>query len=168
MRQKPSKPPAIAPEPLESEVAGSSATRIRTHSLLDLRDPRNRATLALECWKYTGEEYWLLCAWRDAQKGRLAWDELCRGALGTAVDPPLHDETRDGSAELLGAPVAVGQDIMLKVEVERDGTRQVFAVTVRAPMLFDFLPYVEELRPHMARVVARHEAELLATFRRMR
>jgi len=178
MVRKAPKSSVIAPEP---HAAGSSATRIRTHAEGDLRDPRNRAALALECWKHTGEEYWLRCAWSDAEKG-LSWDDLCLSALGIIVDPPEPEETRDAAptrvrlrqpggcsprAGLLGAPVAMGQDVVLTIEVERNGKCEVFVVTARAPTLFGYVPYVEEVRAAIAEVVAMHEGELRIMFARM-
>jgi hypothetical protein len=182
MVRKVPKSSLIVREPLEPHVTGTSATRIRTHAGGDLRDPWNRAALALECWKHTGEEYWLRCARSDAEKGRLPWDELCRSALGVIVAPPEPEEIRDGAATgarlsqpggcpmkagLLGAPVAMGQDVVLRIEVERNGKSEVFVVTARAPTLFGYVPYVQEVRAAIAEVVAKHEDELRIMFARM-
>jgi hypothetical protein len=47
-----------------------------------------RARLSLECYQYTGDSYWLECAFQDCRKGRLDWDLLCQAAVGSTVPPP--------------------------------------------------------------------------------
>ena len=81
----------IQPGPRDSHVVRASAIRLRAlgdRAPDDLRDPRRRAALSLECWKFTREEYWLRCAWADAEKAGASWDELCREVLGSLVEPP--------------------------------------------------------------------------------
>lgn len=164
----------------DDQDAAKSATRSRAISHLDLRDPRTRASMALECWQLTGDEHWLQCAWRDAEKGCLPWGDLCQRAVGVDVDPPHpeahaylgHSPQSSASgwrvkAELLEAPVTVGQDVVLKIKVELEGKKDVFAVTIKAPTLFDFTPYDAQVRPVIAAVVAEHQTMLRAMFARM-
>ena len=85
------KPRAIQPGPPDSHVVQESAIRLRAlgdRAPDDLRDPRRRAALSLECWKFTREEYWLRCASADAEEAGASWDELCREVSGSLVEPP--------------------------------------------------------------------------------
>jgi hypothetical protein len=61
----------------------------------------------------------------------------------------------------------VGQDVVLRIEVERDGHHDVLVVTLRAPTLNEYVPYVGEVRTAIARVVAKHGASLQVMFARM-
>jgi hypothetical protein len=53
-----------------------------------LRAIENRARLSLECYRYTQDPYWLVCAFDDCEKGELDWNSLCEAALGVPLPPP--------------------------------------------------------------------------------
>jgi hypothetical protein len=72
----------------------ASATRVKV-ARLALRPngkPFERlayhAHLALECYAYTDDPYWLDCAFADCRKARLDWEALCMEVLGRTVPPP--------------------------------------------------------------------------------
>jgi hypothetical protein len=48
----------------------------------------DRARLSLECYRYTGNSYWLECALDDCRQGRLDWNQLCELALGKTIPLP--------------------------------------------------------------------------------
>jgi hypothetical protein len=89
------KPGTILPGAPGSHFVRESAIRMRAlpnRSPDDLRDARHRAALSLECWKHNGEEYWLRCAWADAEKAGVSWNDLCREVLGSLVEPPQPEK----------------------------------------------------------------------------
>lgn len=69
--------------------------------------------------------------------------------------------------EVTEDPTVVGETVVLTIAIARGQTRHVFAVTVSAPGLFTFVPYVAEVRKVIADVLAKREAELTAMFEAM-
>jgi hypothetical protein len=51
----------------------------------------HHAYLSLECYVYTGDEYWLSCAFADCSKAELDWDAFCMEVLGKTVPPPRRE-----------------------------------------------------------------------------
>jgi len=92
MTSRRSKPPPAGArgDASASSSAGESGTRYRSvpFRLQGLEHPRNRAALSLDSWRYSSVSYWLQCAWDDAQKAGVAWDDPCLEVLGEKVDPP--------------------------------------------------------------------------------
>jgi hypothetical protein len=93
--QRPRRAPVDPDVPILSRGSShlrDSKVRLRLRPALPhpSHSPRVRATLSLECWEYTREEYWLFCAWNDAKLARVPWDELCGEILGVTVLLPDH------------------------------------------------------------------------------
>lgn len=64
-------------------------------------------------------------------------------------------------------PTVVGETVVLSVAITRGQTRMVFVVTVSAPGLFSFSPYVYEVRKVIADVLVKHEDEITSMFEAM-
>jgi hypothetical protein len=71
-------------------------------------------------------------------------------------------------ATVTRAPMVVGRDVTLRVEVERDdGKCEQFLVISCAPGLYEYRPYVDEVRKAIERVLTEREAEMRTMFAAM-
>ena len=66
--------------------------------------------------------------------------------------------------ELIGSPTIVGTAVEVKIRVARAGKFDEFLVTMRAPVLWQYVPPVADVRWAIERVLAEHHAELRAKF----